>query len=133
MRRSVIGLLAVISLALGAARWFGVPHGGAATTRDLLGRYCTDCHNTTDFTAELVIEPRDLEKIANDPAHWEKVVRKLRTEEMPPDGPLPKHEQYLRAAAFLEQQLDAAAAAAPQPGDVPAFRRLTRTEYRNAI
>jgi hypothetical protein len=133
MRRSVIGLLAVISLALGATWWFGFPHGGAATTRDLLGRYCTDCHNTTDFTAELVIEPRDLEKIAGDPAHWEKVVRKLRTEEMPPDGPRPDHEQYLRAAAFLEQQLDAAAAAAPQPGEVPAFRRLTRTEYRNAI
>jgi hypothetical protein len=83
--------------------------------------------------AELVIEPRDLEKIASDPAHWEKVVRKLRTEEMPPDGPRPKHEQYRRAAAFLEERLDAAAAAAPQPGDVPAFRRLTRTEYRNAI
>jgi len=133
MRRSVVGLLAAIPLALGTAWWLGFPHGGAATTRDLLGRYCTDCHNTTDFTAELVIEPRDLDKLASDPAHWEKVVRKLRTEEMPPDGPRPEHDQYQRAAAFLEQQLDAAAAAAPQPGDVPAFRRLTRTEYRNAI
>jgi len=133
MRRSLVGLLAAIPLALGAAWWLGVPHGGSAATRDLLAHYCTDCHNTTDFTAELVIEPRDLEKIASDPAHWEKVVRKLRTEEMPPDGPRPQHEQYLRAAAYLEEQLDAAAAAAPQPGDVPAFRRLTRTEYRNAI
>src|SRR5262245_11420066 len=110
MRRSLVGLLAAIPLALGAAWWLGVPHGGASTTRDLLAHYCTDCHNTTDFTAELVIEPRDLEKIASDPAHWEKVVRKLRTEEMPPDGPRPQHEQYLLAAAYLEQQLDAAAA-----------------------
>jgi hypothetical protein len=133
MRRSVVGLLAAVPLALGTAWWLSFPHGGAATTRELLARYCTDCHNTTDFTAELVVEPRDVAKIASDPAHWEKVVRKLRTEEMPPDGPRPEHEQYLRAAAFLEQQLDAAAAAAPQPGDVPAFRRLTRTEYRNAI
>jgi hypothetical protein len=133
MRRSVVGLLAVTPLALGAAWWLGFPHGSASTTRDLLGRYCTDCHNTSDFTAELVIEPRDLDKIASDPAHWEKVVRKLRTEEMPPDGPRPKHDQYLRAAAFLEAELDAAAAAEPQPGEVPAFRRLTRTEYRNAI
>src|SRR6188474_38957 len=133
MRRSAVGLLAAVPLALGTAWWLSFPHGGVATTRELLAHYCTDCHNTTDFTAELVIEPRDLEKIASDPAHWEKVVRKLRTEEMPPDGPRPEHAQYLRAAAFLEQQLDAAAAAAPQPGDVPAFRRLTRTEYRNAI
>jgi hypothetical protein len=133
MRRSVVGLVAVIPLALGVAWWLAFPHGGAATTRDLLGRYCTDCHNATDFTAELVITPGDVDKIANDAEHWEKVVRKLRTEEMPPDGPRPEHEQYLRAAAFLEAELDTAAAADPQPGDVPAFRRLTRTEYRNAI
>ena len=52
---------------------------------------------------------------------------------MPPDGPRPGHEHYQRAAAYLEAELDSAAAAAPQPGDVPAFRRLTRTEYRHAI
>ena len=133
MRRSVVGLMAVTPFALGAAWWLGFPHGGAGKTRDLLGQYCTDCHNAVDFTAELVIGPDDVERVAADPEHWEKIVRKLRTEEMPPDGPRPEHEQYVRAAAFLESELDAAAAAAPQPGDLPAFRRLTRTEYRNAI
>ena len=133
MRRYDIGLAAVIPLALGAAWWFGVARGDAATTRDLLGRYCIDCHNPTDFTAELVIHPAAVEGIAADSEHWEKIVRKLRTEEMPPDGPRPEHEQYQRAAAFLEAELDGDAAANPQPGDVPAFRRLTRTEYRNAI
>src|SRR5688500_17380568 len=98
MKRHVVGLAVLAPIAVGAVWWLS-GHGDEATTRDLLGRYCTDCHNTTDFTAELVIEPRDLEKIASDPAHWEKVVRKLRTEEMPPDGPRPKHEQYRRAAA----------------------------------
>src|SRR5688500_11707519 len=133
MPRSVVGLLAITPFALGAAWWLGFRHDGAGATRDLLASYCTDCHNAVDFTAELVIEPDDVESIAADQEHWEKIVRKLRTEEMPPDGPRPEHGQYLRAAAFLESQLDAAAAAAPQPGDVPAFRRLTRTEYRNAI
>ncbi len=133
MRRYDLGLAAVIPLALGAAWWFGVARGDAATTRDLLGRYCTDCHNPTDFTAELVIDPTSVEGIAADSEHWEKIVRKLRTEEMPPDGPRPQHDEYERAAAFLEAELDAGAAAAPQPGELPAFRRLTRTEYRNAI
>jgi mono/diheme cytochrome c family protein len=133
MRRYDLGLAAVIPLALGAAWWFGVARGDAATTRELLAGYCIDCHNPTDFTAELVIDATTVEGIAGDPEHWEKIVRKLRTEEMPPDGPRPKHEQYQRAAAFLEAELDAGAAAAPQPGQVPAFRRLTRTEYRNAI
>src|SRR6185503_14143832 len=131
MKRYVVGV-AVFVITAGVATWL-TRHSGEAATRGLLDRYCTDCHNETDFTAELVIEPRDVASIAADAEHWEKIVRKLRTEEMPPDGPRPPHEQYLRAAAFLESQLDAAAAAEPQLGDVPAFRRLTRTEYRNAI
>jgi hypothetical protein len=131
MKRYVVGLV-VFAITAGGATWLS-RHSDEAATRGLLGKYCTDCHNTTDFTAELVIEPTDVATIAADPEHWEKVVRKLRTEEMPPDGPRPQHEQYLRAAAFLESQLDTAAAAEPQPGNVPAFRRLTRTEYRNAI
>src|SRR5688572_16072429 len=133
MRRYVVGLAVLAPLALGGTWWLGAFHSDAAATRGLLGRYCTDCHNQTDFTAELVIEPGSVGAVGANPEHWEKIVRKLRNEEMPPDGPRPEHEQYRVAAAFLEAELDAAAAAAPQPGEVPAFRRLTRTEYRNAI
>ena len=133
MRRYVVGLVVLAPLALGAAWWLGAPHGEAAAARDLLGRYCTDCHNAADFTAELVIEPGEVEAIASDPEHWERIVRKLRAETMPPDGPRPEHAAYVRAAAFLEAELDDGAAAQPRPGAVPAFRRLTRTEYRHAI
>jgi hypothetical protein len=133
LRRYVVGLAVLAFSALGAAWWLGFPHGDAGATRDLLGRYCTDCHNEADFTADLVIDPANVEVIAADPEHWEKIVRKLRAETMPPEGPRPEHAAYQRAAAFLEAELDAAAASTPQPGEVPAFRRLTRTEYRNAI
>ena len=115
MGRYVVGLAVLALAAVGAAWWACFPHGDEAAARDLLGRYCTDCHNTTDFTAELVIDPAEVEGIAADPEHWEKIVRKLRTEEMPPDGPRPEHEQYLRAAAFLETKLDAAAASSRSP------------------
>ncbi|HUQ50813.1 MAG TPA: DUF1592 domain-containing protein, partial [Gammaproteobacteria bacterium] len=133
MRRYVVGLAVLTASALGAAWWLGYQHDDAAAARDLLGRYCTDCHNAADFTADLVIEPAKVDAIAADPEHWEKIVRKLRSETMPPEGPRPEHASYVRAATFLESQLDVAAASRPQPGDVPAFRRLTRTEYRNAI
>jgi mono/diheme cytochrome c family protein len=133
MRRYVVGLTVLASLALGAAAWLTAHGGDADATRDLLARYCTECHNAAEFTANLVIEPGRIDAIAADPEHWEKIVRKLRAETMPPEGPRPAHAAYAQAARFVEAELDAAAAARPNPGDVPAFRRLTRTEYRNAV
>ena len=87
MRRYVVGLAVVTPLALGAAWWVGSSHGDAAAARDLLGSYCTDCHNDADFTADLVIEPAKLDAIAADPEHWEKIVRKLRAEDDAARGP----------------------------------------------
>jgi hypothetical protein len=52
---------------------------------------------------------------------------------MPPDDPRPASEAYATAAHYIEARLDEAAAAHPQAGSVPLFRRLTRTEYRNAV
>ena len=68
------------------------------------------------------------------PRFWEKVVRKLRTGAMPPAGaPRPEPAVSDRLASWLESGLDRAAAASPNPGRAPAVRRLTRTEYRNAV
>ena len=133
MKRYFVGVLILAPVALGAAWWLGWHNNDAVATRDLLGRYCTDCHNSVDFTAELVIDPAKVEEIAAAPEHWEKIVRKLREESMPPDDPRPDRAAYLTAATYLEGALDEAAAARPNPGEVPAFRRLTRTEYRNAV
>ena len=64
---------------------------------------------------------------------WEKVVRKLRTGMMPPDG-VPKPPAPSRAAfsTALEAALDRAAARRLDPG-TPALHRLNRAEYANAI
>ena len=52
---------------------------------------------------------------------------------MPPAGmPRPEQASLDGLAAYLETTLDRAAAARPNPGR-PALRRLTRTEYGNAI
>jgi len=133
MNRYAVGITVLTPLALGAAWWLTSRHADAAATRTLLDRYCTECHNEADFAGNLVIEPAKLQAAAADTEHWEKIVRKLRAETMPPEGRRPEHPEYVRAASYLEAELDAAAAGRPNPGDVPAFRRLTRTEYRNAI
>jgi hypothetical protein len=63
----------------------------------------------------------------------EKVVHKLRSGQMPPEGrPRPDEATIDRVATALEAALDRAAAAAPNPGRI-ASRRLNRAEYVNAI
>src|SRR5438034_5824962 len=58
----------------------------------------------------------------------------MRVRQMPPMGmPRPDEATYDAAIASLETLLDRAAAAAPNPGRTATLRRLTRTEYQNAI
>ena len=131
-RLATVSLICVAGLATAAA-WLTVRAPGRAASQDLLARYCVDCHNPAELTAGLVIDPKSLDAVGASAEHWEKVVRKLRAETMPPEDPRPAADAYVAAAAYLETELDDAAAANPQPGAVPPFRRLTRTEYRNAI
>jgi hypothetical protein len=67
---------------------------------------------------------------ANSPS-WEKVVRRIRAADAP-ETPRPS-EQAPGGDRLVESSLDAIAAANPRPGRTETFRRLTRTEYRNAI
>jgi hypothetical protein len=110
---------------------------GAAASADataVLQRYCVSCHNERLKTGGIVIDPAAVAAAGADAEGWEKVVRKLRTMSMPPPGvPRPDEATYQAAAASLERALDAAAAAAPRLGRAPLARRLTRTEYANAV
>lgn len=97
-------------------------------------KYCVTCHNAKLKTAGFVLDPANLTHIPDQAEQWEKVVRKLRTNAMPPAGvPRPDEATYDSTASFLETELDRAAAAKPNPGKLPALHRLTRTEYQNAI
>src|SRR5262245_49135635 len=99
-----------------------------------LERYCVTCHNSRLKTAGLVLDPAELSSVSTRPEVWEKVVRKLRSLSMPPAGsPRPDKATYDSASAFLETELDRAAAAKPNPGTLPLFHRLSRTEYQNAV
>ena len=73
--------------------------------------------------------------VSHDPEVWEKIVRKLRARQMPPVGrkERPDEATYDATVRSLETLLDRAAAAHPNPGRTATIRRLTRTEYRNAV
>lgn len=100
--------------------------------RAVVQQYCVACHNSQANVGGL-----DLTSAAGVDEHleiWEKVLRRLAARQMPPAGmPRPDEEGYRTAIASLESRLDAAAAVDPQPGRTSTFRRLTRTEYHNAV
>ena len=96
-------------------------------------RYCYGCHDSDAQTAGLALDVLNPADVGADAATWEKVLTKLRTEEMPPAGkPRPDHATYVAIAAELEASLDRAAAAHPNPGRVP-VHRLNRAEYAAAV
>src|SRR4051812_5172155 len=86
----------------------------ATANRATLDRYCVGCHNERSKIAGLTLDKANLSNVRDDAALWEKVVRKLRTGTMPPQGA--RHPQADAAhllLASLERDLDQAAASQP--------------------
>jgi len=105
----------------------------AEVVSPVLNRYCVGCHNERLRTAGLALDTMDPARVGDHPDGWEKVVRKLRTGAMPPAGRRrPDAATYETVASALENALDQAAAAAPNPGRTT-VHRLNRREYENAV
>jgi hypothetical protein len=103
-------------------------------SRGLIEQHCVSCHNGTDKTAGLDLDAISRDAVAKHTAVWENAVRKLRARQMPPaDAPRPDDATYRTLLDGLETALDREAAAHPDPGRTDTFRRLTRTEYQNAV
>ena len=121
----------------------------AASVEATLDRYCVTCHNERIVngrgtapsmlvsqlrTAGLALDALDPSHVGEDSDAWERVIRKLEARTMPPVGrPRPAEATYGEVIGWLEEELDRAAAAAPNPGRRPALHRLSRTEYQNAV
>ncbi|HZZ71082.1 MAG TPA: DUF1592 domain-containing protein [Pirellulales bacterium] len=101
----------------------------------LLKKYCGDCHTGAKVEGKFSLEPlhedktRESSRIA-----WAKMLRKLRTHEMPPkdsDAPQPAERDQLQN--WLVAQIKQIDATTPlDPGHVT-MRRLNRSEYNNTI
>ncbi len=100
----------------------------------MFDRYCEDCHNDTDLAADLSFEKLRPTDVAAKPEIFEKVVRKLRSNLMPPPAsPRPEAQQRQELIVALERSLDDNAAQhGPEPGRV-GLHRLNRTEYATAV
>ncbi len=94
-------------------------------------RYCASCHSATQKKGNLSLANFDVDSAADNTDVSEKVIKKLRTEMMPPPGSRkPRGDTLLALVETLEQTIDKASK--PNPGN-RTFQRLNRAEYENAI
>src|SRR5438067_3922296 len=88
-----------------------------ANHRALLNKYCVTCHSDKLKTGGLTLQSADLSKVPENADIWEKVIKKIRVEAMPPQG-MPRHDKStLDLFAYsLENAIDTQAALRPNPG-----------------
>src|SRR5262245_6672370 len=123
----------------------GAPHvsraqavSGVASPRAFLDEYCVTCHSESQHQRGVVpmsLQGLDLRQVGSRAELWEKVVRKVRSEMMPPLGAR-RPDTVTRGAwvGWLESELDRAAAAHPSSGrPMTAAHRLNRAEYKQAV
>jgi hypothetical protein len=102
--------------------------------KETVEQLCLSCHNADNKKGELNLAALSLDRFDQNQAVWEKVTRRLRSRQMPPaDKQRPDEKTYVALVNQLETSLDKLAAAKPNPGRTETIRRLTRTEYQNAI
>ena len=126
-----IAMLCLPEAIVRVARSQSPPDSSVST---VVKRYCIGCHNSKVKAGNLLLDSIVTAPVEQHSEVWEKVVRKLRVRHMPPIGlPRPDEKTYDAVVGSLAAQLDAAAAAHPNPGRTDTFRRLNRTEYHNAV
>jgi hypothetical protein len=125
-----------VVVAAGAAGFMLMHKPPQAALKDqwaMLDRYCSDCHNNGDYTAELSFEGRRPDSVQADPVLWERVLHKLAIGAMPPnDQPQPPKDLRASFVKALEGTLDAVAEAKPYAATTH-VHRLNRVEYANAV
>jgi Protein of unknown function (DUF1592)/Protein of unknown function (DUF1588)/Protein of unknown function (DUF1587)/Protein of unknown function (DUF1585)/Protein of unknown function (DUF1595) len=124
--------------ALGSALLLAMPI--LATAADVtdkhgvfLDKYCTECHNSTDWAGGMALDVMDRNNLAAEGDVWEEVVRKLRGALMPPSThaqPSPADRSAFMSS--MQAALDRLASENVNPGSV-VLHRLNRREYSNAI
>src|SRR3954471_5633481 len=124
-------LVGILAAGVGAAAQTTAPAGDPETV--LVRQYCAGCHSDRGKAGGLSLAAFDAAAVPRHTDVAEKMIRKLRAGMMPPPGARRPEPQALQSlAASLEQRVDSAAAAAPNPGRRP-FQRLNRIEYAREI
>ncbi len=96
--------------------------------------HCFECHDRVARKGELAIDELLDSTLSEHVESWEHIVRKLVSRRMPPPGAeRPSEDEYNDAVGQLVGLLDRNTAARPNPGRTESLRRLTQSEYQNAI
>src|SRR5215813_13355114 len=99
----------------------------------LVAQYCASCHNDKTRSGGMTLTNLNLAHPDQNVELAEKVIRKLRAGMMPPPGAKrPDVETSKAFATALENAIDKAAAAHPNPG-WRSFQRLSQAEYARSI
>jgi len=126
--------VAAVSLSTSNAVRAQVPAAATTPAATLVSTYCVSCHNDRAKVGGFSLAGADATQVGRAADAWEKVIVKLRSRSMPPAGmKRPDNATYDTVSAWLEQELDRAALAAPNPGRPADLHRLNRGEYANAI
>lgn len=100
----------------------------------VLADYCFDCHDSASAKGDLDLEAALARPLLESSDVLEKALRQIEGRMMPPVGKWrPTEEGYSELSAMLVQTLDAHAEEHPRPGRTESLRRLTRSEYQNAV
>ena len=112
---------------------FSAQTGKCPAAATLTKQYCVVCHSAKAKIGGVALEGIDWTNPGGNSGALEKVLRKVRSGEMPPAAmPHPPKAAASTFSNWLEAELDRAAAAKPNPGR-PAIHRLNRAEYGNAV
>ena len=129
-----LALIAALTALAGCGKFSAESRAAAEAGRhwQMVDKYCTECHNGTEFAGELSLEDLGPDSVAAHAAEFETVVRKLRGHLMPPPKePRPDEAEIWSFVAWLEGRLDQAAAG--RSPERIALHRLNRKEYANAV
>jgi hypothetical protein len=97
----------------------------------LVGEYCIRCHNYDDYKGGMELELFEAARAHEDIELAEKMIRKLRAGQMPPQGePRPDFETAQAMAASLEATVDSHSDYSP---GWRGLHRLNRAEYQNVV
>ncbi len=126
-RNTLIGLAAAVLL--GSA----LPAAAEQPNWAFFNEYCSKCHNTEDWAGGIAFDTLSEADIPNNADLMEKVIRKLRSQQMPPGGnKSPSRDANRAFVSWMETSLDNSAKGHVLPGRV-GLHRLNRKEYANSV
>ena len=96
--------------------------------------YCVSCHGEKKQKGDFRVDTLKVAENAAEAENWQLVLDNLHLGEMPPeDEKQPKAEEVEKITAWIQNELNRAAATLKGTGGEVVLRRLNRVEYENTI